>query len=427
MAKSKDPLFLIYAFAIFWTMCVSNGLSFTRYVPSSLSHVVNFSIPMLYLFVSRKDTGRKNGICCIYAVIIGLLALYATMITSFFSILAQLTFILGTCSVLLLPYRQKKQLLDFLTNGVVAILCVSIPFWFLFLMGISLPHGAAFEHENGFHELIDYYVFFISAKPTLSLIQRYQSVFLEPGQLASVSVLLFFANGANLRKWKSWVFLLATVLSFSLVGYGLVFGGLLLNSIMSSRKGRFLKVALFVTIFGGITIVTIRMANEDNPLYTLIFQRLEYDEEKGIAGNNRTSDDFDAAFEKYFRTGDKWLGIGREMEYGNNWAMNSSGVRKYIVYNGIIGFAILMLFMLVLLKQHFNYKTFILFVVAVVAFLVRDMLRTQFWLFIVILGFYLQGPLPKRKRRKVRVNHLNGPADNRIGQGLDICETRPVV
>ena len=48
--------------------------------------------------------------------------------------------------------------------------------------------------------------------------------------------------------------------------------------------------------------------------FPLIISRLEYDEEKGIAGNNRTTMFFDNQYSKMFESGDQYLGIADKID-----------------------------------------------------------------------------------------------------------------
>ena len=275
----------------------------------------------------------------------------------------------------------------------VLIIFISVPAWLLFVVGFDLPHSDVIFHENGFHQYYDYYFFRLGARndDVLDMIlPRFSSFFLEPGQLATPCVFLFYLNGAKLN-WRNLPFLTAIILSFSLIGLVLLTGCFIARKIIEG--GRFLFFQLFVSliVLVGVLFYFSQFVDEENPVNMFVTSRLEYDEDKGFAGNNRTSGFFDRKFESIMQSSDKYMGVHRQIKEGNDWTYNCSGYKKFIIHHGLVGFAIIMLFVFLLLLYNWGLPSLFFFVFVTIAFFVRDLLQSPLWLFITIIGMYLLG------------------------------------
>lgn len=86
-----------------------------------------------------------------------------------------------------------------------------------------------------------------------------------------------------------------------------------------------------------------------------IVERFEYNEEKGISGNNRTTASFDSYYAHFFQTGDCLLGVGKEEFLQATWGPRSGGNSSYktfIVQYGLIGIFLVFLFFSVYAYLH---------------------------------------------------------------------------
>lgn len=119
---------------------------------------------------------------------------------------------------------------------------------------------------------------------------RFNGPFHEPGHLGMMSAFLIFANDYSFRKKKElWLLLVSLLMTLSLAGYVLFIVGYLLLLIEKKKMkvGSFLSVCVFLGVCGLIYYIGLSY-NEGNNLFNeYILNRLQYDEEKGIVGNNR--------------------------------------------------------------------------------------------------------------------------------------------
>ena len=359
------------------------NLSFTCPIPVTAFLFVGSISSFIVLFVSKdlRKTASNVSLC----VVFGLFCFYLTVISPFIGVIVYYPSLwICSCSIILLTPDKKKRLLSIFTTGTAIIIAISLPAWILYLLGCSLPHGTTFEHPDGFHILTNYYFFLLNGYPGDTLIPRFASMFLEPGQLATPCVFLIFANGCNFRNIKVILLLLAVIFSFSLAGYGMLVGGLLLSSFFNSNKYRIFKGFLLLSFFATVTIASIRFFDETSLLNKFIISRLEYDEDKGIVGNNRTTYIFDYKFEQMMSSHAKYFGIAKDIDQNSNWTSNTSGIKKYIVYYGLIGLFFLFIFCILLLAKNWSISSAIFFIVVIVGFIPRSMLLSPYWLFICL-------------------------------------------
>ena len=165
---------------------------------------------------------------------------------------------------------------------------------------------------------------------------RFNGYFIEPGHLGMMGAFLLYADGFDFKKKTSWVILV--LLTLSLSGYVLLFVGFLFAKY--ERKEISLKFVLFI----GILILAVYLFgtfyNEgDNALNERILSRLEYDEERGIEGNNRAHGEIPLYFAKMFSDWhlilfgyDKGLILDLAEE-----GSRGTGMQYFMVCHGLIG------------------------------------------------------------------------------------------
>lgn len=380
-----------------WTKLYVFSLCLMAYTTANVSWF--FSVPRqpLYLFVMATAIVKimTNGVSInkkkfvwIFVWFIYFLVVILTRNTSLIGTLHRLLSFLIISTVILLSIDEMKYLLKALTVCFVAILVISIPAWILYLMGVPLPYTGPHYHANGFHIYYDYHFFTTTAKVTSSDYSRFSSVFLEPGQMATPCMFLFHLNTkeGKLFKFKNIVMLVGVLMSFSLIAYGLLLVSLIANQVQGRRRV-WIALLTIITIVG---LSTYFITHEDNVVYELIVSRLVYNEETGnISGYNRTTEDFEIRYAQMMKTSNKYFGIhnGENLD----WITNTSGYKKYIVQNGIVGLSILMLLMLILLWDNFNKESLVFITMVIVAFFVRNLLTSSLWLTITIIGMYILG------------------------------------
>ena len=370
-------------------MCVSNRTLYTNHIPDTFVMLLGFiSLLFFVFFLSCK----KNHTYFMVIFSVGIMCLLIT-IKYFDSSVYRAIIILGNFSLLssivLLSSVDKKALLDFLSKILFCILTISLIGWLFHLVGFTMPVLENVDLNNDVHNLNNHYIYYDNAYVLANVFPRFRGIFIEPGQLATPCVFLFFARGAVLKDKTNILLLLVIFFSFSLAGYITLIVGLFLFYLFAERKYKIARILGLLLIIGTTTFYIVKNANQDNPLLNLIIERLEYDKDLGVTGNNRSDTTFDIYYDQYVRSDKIFFGMGDEIKVGNtSWTNHASGIKKFFVYYGVFGVMNMIMLTLLLLKVYYCRSTIVFFVVIWLAFLVRDMLQTQFWLTLAILGFH---------------------------------------
>lgn len=257
-------------------------------------------------------------------------------ITNFSGYVAALSYAFLFYSLFRYKIEKVQKLCTMLAKITATFLIFSLSAFLLYLVGFSFPSTDA---EYGFYSFTNHYLFLIDDRSLWALFPRFQSVCLEPAQLASACVLLLQTQRNHWKKWYNIVLLVSLLFSFSLGGYAYLVAILFLN-LWTNRKKIFLKV-LFLVSFLAIVITGSFFYNKgDNLVHNLILLRMEVDDGE-LAGNNRTSMDFDKEFDSYMHSDDIFFGRELEDDEGN------SGYTVYIYRYGFVGLALILIFLFV--------------------------------------------------------------------------------
>lgn len=224
----------------------------------------------------------------------------------------------------------KADLLAFITKWFSIIIEISLFVFLLAHIGILHPIGQFIASDLPYPPY-DNYVFFIKTRMYDSVVYRFNGPFLEPGHLSMIASILLFANKYKFKENKKlWILLLAIVLSFSLAGYVITFIGFLMIKLKNIQN----LIILSIVSIASEYVVTDLWNEGDNPVNILIFDRLQYDEENGISGNNRTIEETDRLFSSSYKYGNLWFGLGKNGL--NNSSIRGAGFKIYLLRYGIV-------------------------------------------------------------------------------------------
>ena len=286
-----------------------------------------------------------------------------------------------------LPSDYMKDLLRFCTKWYAVALGGALVIYGLSFV-MTPPSIGQFVHPN-YPPFINH-ILYIKTTFDYGTFERFNAFFLEPGHQALLSSFLMMANSFDFRR-KPYLIILAlgVVFSFSLAGYILsVVGFLLLKTD---------TVAKLMVILGVITafVVAVQLWNGgDNTVNELIISRLEYDESRGIKGNNRFFDNTDFEYKKALTKGDYWVGI---KEKANMDLVGGAGFKIYILKNGLIGVIFVLLFYLSIIPPHANIRyTASFLIVLTLCFVQRSYPSWYSWLLPYVLSTYIHSKSTKK-------------------------------
>ena len=265
----------------------------------------------------------------------------------------------------------KNEIISFIEKAMIILLAPAIVI-FLLRFVISLPYIPMLYTDSFGNEpygLLQNYIFLIhhtEAVADFASFPRFCGPFLEPGQLATFLAFLLYVLKFDFTKRSRYILLVALIFSFSLSGYVLTIIGTMMQKSNSIKK-----LVPILLLFGFVYIVGINYNNGDNLLNNYIFERLEYDEEKGISGNNRSSTITDEIYENYVLKNSEYLLFGWEKYRGD--AIGGSGYKLYIINFGIFSLIFLILFYFFTSAGAKNRKEMIMFFILIVlSFLQRS-------------------------------------------------------
>ena len=373
-----------YFLSVYLVMATIFGLSFTWGIPAGLALIIGVIGSVLFMFTNGKNMNKRNNSTVILLIFWFVYLTFNSgnnfILQSFVNLL---NFII-VYSVIVLNIEDKYLLLKVITRITSVILCISLVAWLLFLLGVPLPHSAEFLHTDNYHSYINYY-FFLQVAREFSVIPRFLSVFKEPGHMASICVLLILANIKFEKRSKFDIIILSVslILSFSLAGWVVMAISLL---IMSSFERRYRIVKLIGVVMLFAFLFAEFGSNQDSVVNEYIFQRLEYDENIGIVGNNRTSDYFDIKYKQFKESTDVWFGISSQIKEGDNWTEGCSGWKVAIVHHGYIGFLFLHLILITYFYVYRCRHGFVFLLAYLILCYIRAYFVNPYWLYIFLLS-----------------------------------------
>ena len=147
--------------------------------------------------------------------------------------------------------------------------------------------------------------------------------------------------------WMGWLVIITIALLFtlSLAGYllfiiGYVFHGLSRGGLYFSKKVVVIVLVSLISIYAAMNY-----NQGDNLVNSFILERLEYDEDNGISGNNRVDDDTDSRFMQLVGTDVFWFGYDADTynQLRSSDAIHGSGYKVYILSRGVLGVLLIFL------------------------------------------------------------------------------------
>lgn len=336
-----------------------------------------------YLYVTNK-INKKIKRNVITAALLFVLLIYLNIQFNFNGILNKLIsaityflLITGTSN------EQKIEIWKFIQKCFAWILCISLIGWCFHLIGLDTP---SYYTSFGHYEYYNHFLF-LERVTSYTLVERFSSVFLEPGHVGTVLPLFLYINGYDLKEKYNIIFFIALLFTLSLAGYVLLIIGLFFNFILKSKL-RVSALIGFVVIIAGITLVIKTYNGGDNILNNLIIMRLEMEDGK-MAGDNRVSNYIQLKYEDVMNSSSRYMGIGTENvskltdgdEHGN------AGYKLFILSHGLTGLIlVLLLYGYYSLAQSNKLCCFTFYILYCISFIQRSYPVWDIFLIILICG-----------------------------------------
>lgn len=282
---------------------------------------------------------------------------------------------------------EKGFVLDLWTKVFGIIIAISLIGWLCVPFGVLSSEGQVNYGGNEDYNFISYYVCLQSISNWQDF-TRYTSLFLEPGHVGMIAAFTVFANGFDLKNKYNVIILIGAIFTLSLAAYLLLIIGYFIT-ITKEIKIRALLKYLIPSVFA--LFVTFQIGknynNGNNFLNEFIIERLTFDEEKGIEGNNRFHGSTDALFEKSISSGQIITGmpIDEFKNRLNTKDISGAGFKIFMLEKGVIGtFCIFMFYFLIYKRSNNKRMTLGMLILYMFAFLQRSYPFWYVWLFLYL-------------------------------------------
>ena len=320
------------------------------------TYVFHIGIFAVLTFVNVATTSflsynkRVTQWICVLIIFLALCGI--NKLTVFFGTLIQL---LPCIFIFYLKKDFKIDLLRFFIKIFSVFVFVTALAWTLYLFGIEFPNIASISYDSYF---FFFYIFYVVRNVDwIVKYPRFSSVFLEPGYLGSFIALLLYASQYRVSKGPYKYFMLySLLLTFSLAAYLLLLFSFFFTRFYES-KHKIVFISIVAICLTGVFLFTKSYKEGDNMLNVLILERLQGDDEGGIAGNNRSTAAFKDWFKRDFvRSTSLFLGTEQSLNYMGEGS-GSVGVDAFIARFGVIS---LLFYILFLFLPCHNYRQILL-------------------------------------------------------------------
>lgn len=267
---------------------------------------------------------------------IGLLVVQ--LIGTRFGILGSCAFVidlLALSSPLFLKVEDISDIFKRINNFFVLFVLLSI--FFHLLMKTSLLPDLDYV-DRGDYSYQNYLVYLYS--PTYE--ERFCGFCYEPGFFSILLSALLLVNKYDFKKVSTYIYLIALLLTLSLGGYIITivcsYLYYIFNKVHNISRFILKNVFIFASLFLIVTIVTTYWNDGDNVVRDKILDRMEYDESKGVAGNNRQNIEALLLWEEFLQSDSKLFGYGdnRYKELiPNNY--DAASIAEFIMRCGFVG------------------------------------------------------------------------------------------
>ena len=316
-------------------------------------------------------------------------------------------FLVFNATIFLSLFRLEKdglvRISTFLCKAMAVIMCFSIPFFILYLIGFPLPHYHIVNEEFQY-SYENFRFFLLDDRSTMFFVPRFHSVFLEPGHLGTACTFLLLTQIGKWKRWYNLILFFTIFITFSLAAYVLL-AMTFFGAAWIQRKAIVGKILLLVGILSIVVVASIFYNKGDNLVNQLIVQRLTIDEDGKLEGDNRVTSMFETEYDNYIKSDDiLW---GREyisMKYG--WG--NAGYRVFIFQYGIIVLLLVFVFYIVFALQGVDRRAMmVMLAIAVSSFIVRSIPLAYYYFIPLFVLSQIDQRLLKENEQNESDSHIN--------------------
>lgn len=357
--------------------------------------LVIFAALSLLIFNSKKWFATNMPVIGLLLSTLILIADSIVLNGGIASIAIAITYFTGIC-LFRLNDTLKENLLDFVSKWYAIIIGISLVGYLAWLIiGFSSFGVLKNPDYTNYSDHLNYILFLLPEYH--HGVTRFSGPFIEPGHLGMISSFLLYANKFNFKHKKYlWVILAGIFFSLSLAGY------VLLISAYAIYRGIGIKqvIAATILVIGTTYVCTDLWNNGNNPVNEKIIERLRYDDERMIRGNNRNLYSTELYFIKMVNDGSFIWGIGAEKyrDLQQKKIVGGAGLTVFLISNGIIGLILVLIYYSIVAFNGIDRKYALGFLCLIcLCFLQRAYPFWMAWLVPYITSIHNQHLYPKNR------------------------------
>ena len=304
-------------------------------------------------------------------------------------------------SFALLIMAEEKCLFDsfnLLKTIFTVVIAYTLIIHLLVLVHVPIPSTVLASNEEGRtlvsgQSYLNYLGCLFIQSPFIIRMERFTSVFSEPGVVGTISAFFLVADDFRIKKDKrNLVLLVGGIFSLSLAFILLSFVSLLLRQLQKGAYRTFW--VMFILLLTYLLFMNITFSNRN---LSSLQQRLTYDENR-LLGDNRIKEYAQLEYEDFLQGDLKTVLLGYGNAYENpttnvNFWQGSATYKRQVFQYGVIGFGIYLLWIIFVPYNCFKTKDkaannrMIVYIVAFVASIYqRPNMSTLFFLYFLIAG-----------------------------------------
>lgn len=305
-----SPVFYILSQSMNYLCVIAGGILIIKYGRAMKINSTKFKLIVL---------SSVYFLLCTFYTVSG-----ENIITSFFAFI--------TCLIYaLLTDKMQIRIFDIFYKIILYSSIFSCILYIMYVLGMRMGFEIV-PYYKGAVTYAHYVKWFVFAMYESKTELRLCGLFNEPGGLGTVCALLFAARYDYSKKWEKGVLLLAVALSFSLAGFLLLFIFVTCKFISENKKNIVLLI-VFALLF-----LILPYIDFGNDRMNAFFDRIAITS-TGLAGDNRTKEWFDAPYEQFLTTNDKWFGRGEGYHFEEDLGGNLS-YKTYVIQFGLMGYGL---------------------------------------------------------------------------------------
>lgn len=337
-----------------------------------------FFVGILFLIVLKRIKTKK---ITVPIFIIWILSCFTFVIMPSFSYLriSSIFIFITYVSTFYLTNIEKYKVIGFVTRFLSIIILISLPAWFFHSHVMQLPLYDTIDLTDmkGAPTIMNNYLFFVTNSSVLEM-NRFYSIFDEPGVLGTLSAFILFINKYNFKKIENIIILIGSIFTYSLAFYILFLVGYFSLLFFKDKKSFFIY-SLALTF---ISLLVFYILKEDQTFQNVIIGRFSDLGERSI--DRRNGEYVNLFYNNFISSSNAFWGMGYPFIKNNLYDLGNS-YKLFIIEYGLWGIIILLLIYLSMTYRK-SVESYILLLLFMLSFLQRIHAFTSWQILIFACG-----------------------------------------